>query len=202
MWLIIIFLAGTVGLITPAMAQLYRWVDEQGQIHISDKLPLHTKEFKIYQGRQSPGEAGASPEPARSDRVGATSGSVDLNKPPPHRVRELRVDALLNRRLSVPLILDTGASYTFLTKQTAQDLRLPITRDTPRLKFRTPAGEILQPVTRLRSIRIGTAEVQDVDVAVDMDGRLQIGLLGMTFLRHFKVTVDQERGLVRFDRYR
>jgi predicted aspartyl protease len=47
---------------------------------------------------------------------------------------------------------------------------------------------------------VGTAEARDVNVAIDSDGRMSMGLLGMTFLRHFRVTVDQQRGQVKFER--
>jgi hypothetical protein len=39
-----------------------------------------------------------------------------------------------------------------------------------------------------------------VAVAIDAEGHLPLGLLGMTFMRHFKVTVDQAQGQVKFER--
>jgi hypothetical protein len=39
-----------------------------------------------------------------------------------------------------------------------------------------------------------------VAVAIDAEGHLPLGLLGMTFLRHFKVTVDQAQDQVKFER--
>jgi predicted aspartyl protease len=41
---------------------------------------------------------------------------------PSESLRLMTVEALLNRRVSVLMVLDTGATYTVLTKQTAKDL--------------------------------------------------------------------------------
>lgn len=97
-------------------------------------------------------------------------------------------------------MLDTGASYTVLTRQTAHDLGISGLERLPTQPFLTPGGPIQAPVTTLKSIRVGTVEVQDVAVAIDIAGHLDIGLLGMTFLRHFKVTVDQAQGQVKCER--
>lgn len=110
------------------------------------------------------------------------------------------VEAMLNRKLTAPLQLDTGASYTVLTKQTAQALGIPAVERLPKHSFHTGGGAVLWPVTTLQSVRVGTAEVRDVEIAIDVDGHLRMGLLGMTFLRHFKVIMDREQGQVRFER--
>jgi hypothetical protein len=66
--------------------------------------------------------------------------------------------------------------------------------------FRAPHHTISEPITTLKSIRVGTVEAQNVAVAIDAEGHLPLGLLGMTFMRHFKVTVDQAQGQVTFER--
>ena len=91
------------------------------------------------------------------------------------RLRPIVVEALLNRQVSAPLMLDTGAMYTVLTKHS----------------FLTPGGPIQSPVTTLKSTRMGTAETQDAAAAVDAEGHLPMGFPGMTCMRHFKVTVYQ-----------
>jgi clan AA aspartic protease (TIGR02281 family) len=120
--------------------------------------------------------------------------------PPGGRLRPIIIEALLNRKVSVPLMLDTGATYTVLTRQTAYDLGITTLERLPKQSFLTPGGPIQSPVTTLKSIQVGTAEARDVAVAIDAEGHLPMGLLGMTFMRHFKVTVDQLEGHVRFER--
>jgi clan AA aspartic protease (TIGR02281 family) len=102
--------------------------------------------------------------------------------------------------VTAPLLLDTGASHTILTRQTARELGLPPVERLPRKAFHTAGGVVLSPVTTLQSVRVGSHEVRDVEVAIDVAEHLSIGLLGMTFLRHFKVTVNQEQDQVKFER--
>jgi clan AA aspartic protease (TIGR02281 family) len=102
--------------------------------------------------------------------------------------------------LTAPMLLDTGADFTVLTKEVAKDLRLSSLDHLPTQEFKTAGGMVRFPIATLQSLRVGTAEARDIEVAIDIDGHMPIGLLGMTFLRHFKVTVDQQRGQVTFER--
>ena len=58
----------------------------------------------------------------------------------------------------------------------------------------------MQFPTTVQSIRVGTVEVRAVEVTIDVEGHLPLGLLGMNFLRHFKVTVDHTQGQATFER--
>jgi clan AA aspartic protease (TIGR02281 family) len=189
-------LVGSVSIITPAIAgEMYRWVDEQGRVHLTDTPPKSKgplQEFKVYQ----PSERGDAPE--SSGPPIAEAGRVKATPTKPGGT--VVVEAVLNRRLTVPMLLDTGADFTVLTKQAAKDLRLSSLEHLPKMQFKTAGGMVKFPIATLRSLRVGTAEASDVEVAIDLDGHLPMGLLGMTFLRHFKVTVDQQRGQVKFDR--
>ncbi len=110
------------------------------------------------------------------------------------------VSAILNDKVAVPMLVDTGATYTVLTKKTATDLGITDTDTLPTLEFHSVGHASRLPVTRLRSVRVGTVDLADVDVAIESTGRLTVGLLGMSFLRHFRVTVEGDQDNVRFDR--
>jgi clan AA aspartic protease (TIGR02281 family) len=119
---------------------------------------------------------------------------------PGERAPAIIVKALVNQRVTIPLLLDTGATYTVLTRQTAQALGITDLARLPTQRFLTGNGPILWPVTTLQSVRIGTAEARAVEVAIDVEGHLPLGLLGRSFLHHFKVTVDHAQGQVTFER--
>jgi clan AA aspartic protease (TIGR02281 family) len=189
-------LAGHVAL-TPAAVcgEMYRWVDEQGRVHLSDTPPKSKgalQEFKVYQ-QSLPGQV---PEPDGPSL--AAPGKVKTTPTRPGGT--VVVDVLLNRRLTAPMLLDTGADFTVLTKQVAKDLRLSSLDRLPTQEFKTAGGTVKLPIATLQSLRVGTAEALDVEVAIDIGGHMPMGLLGMTFLRHFKVTVDHQRGQVTFER--
>jgi clan AA aspartic protease (TIGR02281 family) len=170
------------------------------------ELPVsHPSEVQL--AAVQPGRSGATEQPGRrgvieqDGRPGTAPDHVERESTPPNgRLRPIIVDALLNRQVSVPLMVDTGATYTVLTRQTAQDLGIIGLDRLPKHSFLTPGGPIQSPVTTLKSIRVGMVEAQNVAVAIDIQNHLPLGLLGMTFMRHFKVTVDQAQGQVKFER--
>jgi clan AA aspartic protease (TIGR02281 family) len=191
---------------------LCAWVEAYRGNHSANR-PLQAHEARIYQSREAlfatvqPGRLGVTEQPGRRSTTeqpvqpGPDPGRVAREPMPPGgRLRPIIVEALLNRQVSAPLMLDTGATYTVLTKQTAYDLGITRLERLPRHSFLTPGGPIQSPITTLKSIRVGTVEAQDVAVAIDAEGHLPIGLLGMTFMRHFKVTVDQVQGQAKFER--
>jgi clan AA aspartic protease (TIGR02281 family) len=176
-------------------SEMYRWIDEQGHVHFTDIPPKSRqalKEFKVYQ----PSEHDPASDP--SELPMAEPGTVKLTPTKPGGT--IVVEAMLNRHLTVPLLLDTGADFTVLTRQVAKDLRIAALEHLPKLPFKTAGGTVMFPITTLQSLRVGTAEARDVNVAIDTDGHMPMGLLGMTFLRHFKVIVDQQRGQIKFER--
>lgn len=185
---------GTAGM--PAIAaQMYRWVDEQGRIHLTDTPPKpqsRLQDFKAY----APGGSSSPAEPSSAPGVEAGWARLIATKPGGTAV----VEAMVNRRLTIPLVLDTGADITVLTRQDAQALRLHGLERLPKLPFSTPGGPVNFPITTLTSLRVGTAEVRNVDAAIDVEDHLPMGLLGMTFLRHFRVTMHHRRGRIAFER--
>jgi len=196
----------------PGVETLWRW-GEAGAKNPSADRSSEAHEARVFQFREAlfatvqPGRLGVIEQPGRrgtteqSAQPGPDPGQVAREPMPPGgRLRPIIVDALLNRQVSAALMLDTGATYTVLTKQTASDLGINRLDRLPKHAFLTPGGPIQSPVTTLKSIRVGTAEAQDVAVAIDAEGHLPMGLLGMTFMRHFKVTVDQVQGQAKFER--
>jgi len=189
-------LVGCLSLVSSVHAgDMYRWVDEQGRVHLTDTPPQAKRDLKdlqVYKSRETSGE------PKNSGMPAVDAGKANLTSTKPGGT--VIVEAVLNQRLTVPMVLDTGADLTVLTKEAAKELRIPAMDRLPKLPFKTAGGMVNFPITTLQSLRVGTAEVRDVNIAIDIDSHLPMGLLGMTFLRHFKVTVDQQRGQVTFER--
>lgn len=213
-WLsLVALLFGNMAL-TSASGDGMRYAQHHAEVwDYSPDISLLAQELPVYQLRLprlaavQPGRSGVTEQPGRrgvieqESQPGAGPDHIVREPlPPSGRLRPIIVEATLNRKVSVALMLDTGASYTVLTRQTAHDLGISGLERLPKQRFLTPGGPIQAPVTTLKSIRMGTVEVQDVAVAIDMAEHLDIGLLGMTFLRHFKVTVDQAQGQVKFER--
>ena len=109
----------------------------------------------------------------------------------------LLVKVQLNNTRTAQLILDTGATMTVLSNNVALDLGLIANTNTQITTVNTAGGPVQVNVTQIASIQAGTAQVTNVDVAIhDLpDGPAGIdGLLGMSFLNHFLVTLDTTQG--------
>ncbi|MBI2002291.1 MAG: retroviral-like aspartic protease family protein [candidate division NC10 bacterium] len=117
--------------------------------------------------------------------------------------RSLVVEASLNGRRAGRFLLDTGASVTVISRRLAQEAGADVNPDAPRITLHTANGPVQAPLTTVASLRVGGLEVSHVLVAIhDLPGvnREIDGLLGMSFLRHFRVTIDPDRGALTLDR--
>ncbi len=108
----------------------------------------------------------------------------------------LLVTVRLNQTRNAHLILDTGATMTVLSNDVALDLGLNASTATQLTTVNTAGGPIQVNVSKISSIRAGTAQVNDVAVAIhdlpDSPAGID-GLLGMSFLNHFLVTLDTNK---------
>jgi len=107
----------------------------------------------------------------------------------------LVVRVLLNQERSAQLIVDTGASMTVLSTDVALDLGILGTTETELLTVNTAGGTVQVNMNYLPSMAIGAAQASNVAVAIhdlpDVPEHIE-GLLGMSFLKHFLVTLDSE----------
>ena len=105
------------------------------------------------------------------------------------------VQATLNNGRAARLIVDTGASMTVLSTNIAIDLGILGTTDNELLTVNTAGGSVQVNMNYLHSLNVGEAEAQHVAVAIhdlpDIPEQID-GLLGMSFLKHFLITLDAE----------
>ena len=76
------------------------------------------------------------------------------------------------------------------------DLGILGTTDTTLLTINTAGGSVQVNMSYLSSLHVGRAKAQNVAVAIhdlpDMPEHIE-GLLGMSFLKHFLITLDAEQ---------
>ena len=106
------------------------------------------------------------------------------------------VQVTLNQERKAQLIVDTGASMTVLSIDTAIDLGILGTTDNELLTVNTAGGSVQVNTNYLSSLRVGNAQATKVAVAIhdlpDLPDHIE-GLLGMSFLKHFLVTLDPDQ---------
>jgi len=105
------------------------------------------------------------------------------------------VQVNLNNERTAHLIVDTGASMTVLSTNIAIDLGLLGTTDNELLTVNTAGGSVQVNMNYLSSLTVGNAQADNVAVAIhdlpDIPEQIE-GLLGMSFLKHFLITLDAE----------
>ncbi len=179
---------------------MYRWVDDKGTVHFTDDLSTIPEKYREDVETRKPAQETSSPEmkdksksspapeaPADSEVEGS---EVDLIR----RGEVWTADVLLNGRISRHLVVDSGASFMLIHPQMAKELDIVVDESTPVIPMTTVSGYILTPLVTLRSVRVGKAEVENVEAVVYPLPSGGGGLLGNSFLNKFKVTLDSVQG--------
>jgi len=205
-----------------ARADLYRWVDSQGQVHVTDDraqvpagatVTVQPTRVKPRPAAAPAPAAPASPAPAApmqrgnrdASRVLAVQPHPDPDQPGVGRTHILRFQRAsheislvvnLNERAQCEFKVDTGASLNTVPAWVVRELGIEITEDTPRISLVGISGKpALVPLIVMPTVRIGDVQVDNVEMAV-LDTMTE-GLLGMPFFNHFQVQIDPAQGELR-----
>lgn len=184
-------------LVSSSYGQMYKWVDEKGTVHFTDDLSTIPEKNREGAETRKPQKETPTPkshekaEPPFAEKISEPEGiTVDL-------VRSGEVsftEVLLNGRIKQYFMVDTGASFTVISRDAAKELGITIDENTPFIPVATASSVIFRPLVTLRSVRVGEAEVENVDALVfDLPGGSP-GLLGNSFLSKFKVVLDSNNG--------
>jgi clan AA aspartic protease (TIGR02281 family) len=106
------------------------------------------------------------------------------------------VEAKLNNKVQVSLVLDTGASVMLLRKEVAQKLGINLDNVKPDSSIIVADGrKVNAKYITLDSVKVENVETAKVGAAIILDEIKDIGfrdgLLGMSFLQRFNFKVDQ-----------
>jgi clan AA aspartic protease (TIGR02281 family) len=111
--------------------------------------------------------------------------------------RQIPVTASLNQEIAQDFIVDTGASMVTIPFSTVRALGIVISVRNPRRKVYTASGEIFAPEVVLDSITLEGFEVNNVKALVmDLPNQPNAGLLGLNYLRRFRMDLNTDRGLL------
>jgi len=179
-------------LVSPTHSAIYKWKDDKGKIHFTDslsKIPPQYREkgkLKNMKGEtvQSSDFSNSSPSKSGQTHVIKTkSGAGD------HYI----VEVLINGSIKANLIVDTGATMVVLSDELGRRLGVHANSNLPKIGMSTAGGKVQAPLFILDSLKLGNAEVFNVETTTnsfmgDMDG-----LLGMSFLGEFKVEMDRQK---------
>ena len=105
-------------------------------------------------------------------------------------------DVEINDLHTVKMIVDTGASMTALSSESAFDIGLSPNPREGKAMISTANGKVEAWMGRIGSIRLGEAKQTNVRVFVmeNFGGDNRDGLLGLNFLNGFQWHIDQQTG--------
>lgn len=102
------------------------------------------------------------------------------------------VAATVNEKIKGNFVVDTGASYTIISRATAQSLQIDLDGKHPTASLQTANGVIETPLVALDSVEVGGLQIRGITAAVHdvfPDSSIS-GLLGLNFLTNFRMDID------------
>ncbi len=165
-------------------ATIYKWIDSRGTIHFSDNFddipPAYRDNFKIL---TEPHEIeGGTIIPFEKTASGL-----------------ILVDAVLNDLVRARMVFDTGANLVVITEELSKKLNQDLSSREEVIKLHTNCGEVEGRTLVIDRIELGEAWKENVRSVITpgIDAlRGFDGLLGLSFLGDFRVTVDYKNGKI------
>lgn len=184
--------------VEPAVAEIYRWTDAQGQLHFTEDLNQVPADQR-KQARTRPSEDRhdslqfySSPDKSAAERAVRADGPIRI---PFHRQGTVMwVEAVVNEQHRVPFLIDTGASGVSLPADVANEIGIAVRSNTPRVNVSTANGLARYPLVKLDSVQLGEARVNGLEATVNPT--MNIGLLGGSFFNNFRYSVDTAAGVI------
>ncbi len=177
----------------PAAAQsMYRWVDENGDAHISSRIEDIPERFQktarpISHPDAAPHESCAS---LPSDPKGGARVSFSLEQD--HMV----VNACVNGRGPIRLMVDTGAPPTLISPRLLEQFGVNL-KNSKVVPVPGLTGTGVGRLITVRSLQVGGAKRGPIEViAFEMGGRSYDGILGQNFMKFYLLDVDNQRGVL------
>jgi predicted aspartyl protease len=131
-------------------------------------------------------------------------GDVRFNLAPPNGAAIL-VPVKINGQGPYTFVLDTGATFTCIDRKLVEQLRLPEARGQFGVGVVVPT-EASAKLVDVKSIEVGNASANDLKACVidfqnfQSSGLDAHGLLGLNFLKSYRVTIDFTQNIVHFEK--
>lgn len=201
-------------------ADFYKWTDEKGSVHFSGSIEDVPEKYRA-QARggtfdQKAGEQKSGKEGPDVPRAYTTPGIEPAQKPEPFKrytvpytsyegtTSRLIIEVTFNGRITVPMILDTGAGEVIISETLAKQLGL-FDREQAKLDVSVSGFGGTAPAIRtiLDSMEIG--EIKNVFVPTRIVPTLSeafYGVVGMNFMSHYQVRINPLETVVVFEEIR
>ena len=209
-------------------AKVYKWVDEKGTIHFTDRLSevpleyrnqIETKTFKsktksaekfepATENTNRPAEPSQKPHSQEKNTgESAELPAVTLKRfEVPYRPfegtgRRIIITVTFDKSITAPMLLDTGAPGMLISPNLADRLGLFDKRDGKLLtRVGGIGGSIPAILTIIDKVSVGGASTKFIPTTIaPMFAGASEGLVGMDFMANYKISIDTRKHVVTFE---
>lgn len=122
---------------------------------------------------------------------------LPLNKEEPIIILKVDLTGKLGK-YTIDMALDTGATYSMIPWGVAEQLGYDPAGSSERVNITTATTTMKAPLITLDTMGIGKMIVKNVKVAVhDLPAKSRVdGLLGLSYLKHFDLSLRFKKGLL------
>jgi clan AA aspartic protease (TIGR02281 family) len=174
---------------SPANAEIYKWVDDDGTVNFSDDL------LNIPPSHRSGAKKIFSPAPEQTGSESTDEFHIPFFRTPSGI---MLVDVIINSSVRARMVFDTGAALVIISQELSQKINQDGGGD-KRVKLRTAGGEVEGQYTVIPKIELGPASRENVQAVINPQANVFKdfdGLLGMSFLADFQVSIDHQGGRI------
>ena len=173
-----------------ANAEIYKWVDDDGTVTFSDDL------LNIPPSHRSGAKKIFSPASSQTGSESTNEFHVPFFRTPSGI---MLVDVVINGSVRARMVFDTGAALVIISQELSQKINQGDRGGDKRVKLRTAGGDVEGRYTVIPRIELGSASRENVQAVINPQANVFKdfdGLLGMSFLADFQVSIDHQGGKV------
>lgn len=185
----------------PSHADLYKWVDEEGTVHMTDTLSQVPQRYRDQVTRrriQAPVAEDESPEIQREIRTSAGRHEVPFEAYE-GSARRIIIPVTFNEQVTARLLLDTGSPGLMISPKLASRLGLIDEELEQNLMIITGGvgGTAPAVLDVVDTVRVGNATAQFLPATIaEVPSEKFQGLVGMDFMANYKVSIDADRNVL------
>jgi len=179
--------------------EIYRWVGENGSIHFTDNFRSIPQKYR-HKVEQRIFRSARKVTHHLTERSQPVSTTQKIVVPLTRKGNMVIVDGTVNGRDTIKFILDTGAELTLIPRSMVQQLAISLDSSIATLVTGI-GGTIIAPLVKIDSLKVGEAEVINIDGLIIENALLTgQGLLGGNFLSKFRVDIDYAKNQLILER--
>lgn len=147
---------------------------------------LHAVSFPVVESQPLIAAAVMDPAPAI-----ANQNTKSISIPIASDDRALMINATVDKGHAATFILDTGATYTSISQELAEELGYDLSK-APHITITTANGQVSIPKITLKELTLHGYKLHNVEATViSLPKNVPFkGLLGLNFIRRQRITID------------